>query len=58
LKDAAIDDQGNGADQHQWHLGAPLRGEAGLRRMERATTALFLNGIFRAPARGGGRRRR
>jgi len=27
-------------------LGAPLRGEVGLQRMEQATTALFLEGIF------------
>ena len=32
------------------YLGASLLSDEGLRRMEKATTALFLKGIYRAPA--------
>jgi AcrR family transcriptional regulator len=39
------------------YLGAPLLGEAGLARMEKATTALFLKGIYR-PAKTARRTRR
>jgi len=37
------------------HLGASLLSAEGLARMERATTALFLEGIYRAPRRQRGR---